>query len=69
MEEENPHGQKIAQGGFDTNKTKKQDNKSREQAAKIVGTNRQYIQDAEKIEKQAPEILNLFYIFFWYNRV
>ena len=58
MEEGKPLRQFFAQGVFDTNKTKKaQDNKSSEQAAKIVGTNRQYIQDAEKIEKQAPELL------------
>jgi N6-adenosine-specific RNA methylase IME4 len=31
---------------------------AREQAAAIVGTNRQYVSDAKKIEKEAPELLS-----------
>jgi hypothetical protein len=38
---------KNCTGGFEDNKTKKHNNESTELAAKIVGTNRQYISDAE----------------------
>jgi hypothetical protein len=41
------------------NDDNKQANKSAEKAAKTVGTNRQYITDAERIGEQSPELANL----------
>lgn len=42
--------QKIAEGAK---------GESRDQAAKIVGTNRQYVSDAKRIKNEAPEVFNM----------
>lgn len=36
-----------------------EDNKSRAQAAKLVGTNERYVSDAKKIKQEAPEVFDL----------
>ena len=49
----------IAESTSAEKSDKNRANESREQAAEIVGTNRQYITDAEKIETEAPKLTAL----------
>jgi len=49
----------FAECSGDTNEQKdaKENKESRQQAAVIVGTNRQYVSDAKRIQRDAPELL------------
>jgi len=53
-EEQNLVVQKIAQQDF----APKEENKSRTQAAKMVGTNKQYISDMKKYKEECPDVFD-----------